>query len=70
MTASSEKVNSLENEVEDLQVRLVTTETSSFAAGFRSYVTGFLAVDPEYEWSKFVKGTCLAYLYLRVLTQL
>ena len=57
LTASSEKVLSLESEVDDIKARLVTTESSSFAAGFRSYVTGFLAVDPDYDWSKFVPAT-------------
>ena len=57
LTASSGRALSLENTVEDLKSQLTTTHNEAFAEGFRSYVTGFLAVDPDYDWSKFVSST-------------
>ena len=56
-TSAGERVLSLEGTVQQLQQQLVEVENTSFAAGFRSYVTGFLAVDPEYDWSKFLPST-------------
>ena len=57
LTASSEKVIELEKQAEDFQQQLGEVEKSSFAAGFRDFVAGFLAVDPEYDWGKFIPAT-------------
>ena len=57
MTDSSAKTVALEKKVEDLHMQLGEAEQTFFAAGFRSYVTGFLAVDPDYDWGKFFPAT-------------
>ena len=57
LSLSNERVTELEKQVKDLQTQLDAPNQSSFAEGFRSFVTGFLAVDPEYDWSKFIPAT-------------
>ena len=57
LSLSNERVAELEKQVKDLQTQLDAPNQSSFAEGFRSFVTGFLAVDPEYDWSKFIPAT-------------
>ena len=57
LTDASGNVLVLENKVKEMQEQMTVVESSSFASGFRSYVTGFLAVDPDYDWSKFVPAT-------------
>ena len=57
LTAASGRVLSLETKVEDVENQLAVAHETSFAEGFRSYVTGFLAVDPDYDWGKFVPST-------------
>ena len=57
LSLSNDRVAELEKQVEDLNTQLGAPNQSSFAEGFRSFVTGFLAVDPEYDWSKFIPAT-------------
>ena len=57
LSAASETIVSLEKKVEKLEGQQAETSRIAFADGFRSYVTGFLAVDPDYDWSKFVPST-------------
>ena len=57
LTASGERALSLETTVENLRKQLDVTHKEAFAEGFRSYVAGFLAVDPDYDWGKFVPAT-------------
>lgn len=46
-----------EGKVEDLKGQLAEANEAAFTDGFRSYMTGFLAVDPDYDWAKFVPAT-------------
>lgn len=57
LTAASERIYSLENEVTSLKNDLQSSKDASFEEGFKSYVTGFLAVDPDYNWSNFGEDT-------------
>ena len=57
LSNAGETVVSLEKKIEELGEKHAEDNRLAFADGFRSYVTGFLAVDPEYDWSKFVPAT-------------
>ena len=57
LSNAGETVVSLEKKVEELEGQQAEASRLAYADGFRSYVTGFLAVDPDYDWSKFVPAT-------------
>ena len=57
LTETSRKLVVAESELVDLKARHEFDLENAFADGFRDYVAGFLAVDPEYDWSKFGEKT-------------
>lgn len=50
-------VQELQNEASSLKAEMGKVKTDSYTEGFRGYLKGFLAVDPEYDWSKFGEDT-------------
>lgn len=50
-------VTDLQAEVSSLKAEMVKVKSDAYTEGFRGYLKGFLAVDPEYDWSKFGEGT-------------
>lgn len=50
-------VTDLQAEISSLKAERSKIKSDVYTEGFQGYLKGFLAVAPEYDWSKFGKGT-------------
>lgn len=50
-------VQELQTEVSSLKAEASKVKTDAYTEGFRGYLKGFLAVDPDYDWSEFGEAT-------------